>query len=108
MFFFIKETYENADLDASDDDDEEWTDMVGTRKRKGTAEKTVSVSTSLGASASADSDCSSGAPRRRSRPKANPRVANGTPARLQKKGSGGSSKRRPPYNRLGEAVTQVI
>ncbi|KAL2924176.1 Homeobox protein HAZ1, partial [Bienertia sinuspersici] len=103
------ETYGDDTLESSDD--EEWEDMVPTRKRKGSTEKSVSPS-SLGASASADGTCGSGAPRRRGRPKANLQVANGSPVQLQessqKTTSGGSGRKRPPYSRLGEAVTQRL
>uniref|UniRef100_A0A803L8B7 Homeobox domain-containing protein n=1 Tax=Chenopodium quinoa TaxID=63459 RepID=A0A803L8B7_CHEQI len=104
------ETYGNAASDPSDDD-EEWTDVVGTRKRKSSQEKAVSVS-NMGTSASADGTCGVGSSRRRGRPKASRQAANGSPVPLQespqKKSPAGSSKRRPPYNRLGEAVTKRL
>uniref|UniRef100_A0A803MFT9 Pathogenesis-related homeodomain protein n=1 Tax=Chenopodium quinoa TaxID=63459 RepID=A0A803MFT9_CHEQI len=74
--------------------------------------KLYDVISNMGASASADGTCGSGASQRRGRPKVNRQAANGSPVPLQesprKKSPGGSSKKRPPYNRLGEAVTKRL
>lgn len=107
----IKETYGNV-ASGSSEDDEDWTDMVATKKRKSSAAKAELVS-SLGPSVSADGTCGSVIPRRRGRPKADHQLANGSPAqapessRKSSPGGSSSSKKRPPYKRLDEAVTQV-
>ncbi|KMT10096.1 hypothetical protein BVRB_5g118590 [Beta vulgaris subsp. vulgaris] len=106
------ETYGNV-ASGSSEDDEDWTDMVATKKRKSSAAKAELVS-SLGPSVSADGTSGSVIPRRRGRPKADHQLANGSPAqapessRKSSPGGSSSSKKRPPYKRLDEAVTQRL
>jgi len=107
MSLFMKETYGNGPSDSSDD--EEWTDMIPTCKRKGSGEGVFD--SSIGnASASADGSCSVGAPRRRGRKKLNLKAMDcslAQPVKSSEKTSCEEHMKRP-HNRLGEAVTQVL
>lgn len=102
------ETYGNGPSDSSDD--EEWTDMISTCKRKGSAEEGVFDSSIGNSSASADDSYSAGAPRRRGRKKLNLQSTNGSPAQPVKSSEKTSCEEhmKRPHNRLGEAVTQRL
>lgn len=95
------DTYGNGPSDSSDD--EEWTDMTSTCKRKGSTEGVFD--SSIGnASASADG------PRRRGRKKLNLQATNGLPAQPVKSPEKTSCEEhmKRPHNRLGETVTQRL
>ncbi|XP_074275487.1 uncharacterized protein LOC141599400 [Silene latifolia] len=104
------EAYGNAVSDSSDD--EEWNDDVGTTRSKSSAKREASASANGDALVSADGSSPAVTPRTRGRPKGDQEVENGLTVKSQKTPqattSGGTSRKRPPYNKLPESITQRL
>ncbi|KAH9605488.1 hypothetical protein KSS87_011864 [Heliosperma pusillum] len=103
------ETYGNAVSDSSDD--EEWADHFGTTRSKSCAKGEASAAANGDVLASADVSGPAVTPRRRGRSKLD-QVENSPTVKSQKTPqattSGGTSRKRPPYNKLPESITQRL